>query len=250
MLPSILAVVVATLALVGWHFAGITNPGKAAPARAPVPPVTQAVSTTPPGSWATSVPPVSSSMSRQTKAPSTTAIQPPVSGPSCIPTMITVKSVGFRESVVPEGMNKAGVIEPPPGQVIWYSGGNSDSPEPGAVGSAKIIGHDEYSGPSSFWNLDEVRPSQPIAVTCTSGKELTFVVTSAKSELKAPPQSNIDPKHPCNGQPANTQCDPTVWPGSVNYPQLIVVTCDKTSPVPPGTHHHLSNYIVYAKELP
>ncbi len=147
---------------------------------------------------------------------------PPVS--ACTPTWISIPSIKVNESVIPYGLNNAGELVPPRGQVVWYK----PSPKPGAVGASVIAGHDEWDGPSTFWNLNEVPPGSPITLKCSNGQPLTFVVTSHKSELKN-----------------DAMYDATIWKSNNDYPEIVVITCDKKSPV--VAQHHLSNLVVYAK---
>jgi hypothetical protein len=63
-------------------------------------------------------------------------------------------------------------------------------------------------------------------VRYTDGTVLQFVVTGGKSELKP-----------------DVQHDAAVWSTST-VPVLVLVTCDKASPVVRG--HHLSNWLVFA----
>jgi LPXTG-site transpeptidase (sortase) family protein len=148
----------------------------------------------------------------------------PAKPPACQPTKITISSVDISESVKPEGVNDDGILEPPPGQVIWYQ----KSPHPGEIGASVIVGHDEWNGPSSFWNLDEIKKGDAVLLSCASGQTLKFVAKSYKSELKTA-----------------VQRDASVWKPQVGYPELVVITCDKFSPV--VSHHHLSNFVVYAR---
>lgn len=226
-----------TGAVAGFQFTAHTMPHKAAAAPPQVSPLRSSAGASPlasrdtrPGAPASSS--VASGVASATTdtttsnplvAPPPTSASPPTVGVVLgTPARISVPSVGINESVMPDGLNNQGDLEPPPGQVIWYN----HTPLPGSVGSSLIAGHDEWSGPSSFWNLDEVPAGQAIFVTYTSGQTLKFVVVSGKSELKT-----------------NVQNDASIWASHVDFPQLVVITCDKHSPV--VDHHHLSNYIVY-----
>jgi sortase (surface protein transpeptidase) len=154
----------------------------------------------------------------------TTAPTRRIAVPAGAPVSISIPSVHIDESVRAQAPND-GVLEPPPDQVIW----DSQTPKPGQAGGALIVGHDEWDGPSDFWNLDDIRMGAMITVGYPGGVGLTFVVTGTKSELKT-----------------EAQDDTSIWRPSRSRDELIVVTCDKYSPVVAG--HHLNNFIVYATE--
>lgn len=120
------------------------------------------------------------------------------------------------------GLARQGEIEPPPGQTIWFTG----SPKPGKPGISVLEGHVEYGGPDTFWKLDEVPEGALITIGYSDGTSVRFVVTHKYSQLKTAVQRN-----------------PEVW-GTSKTPKLVLVTCDKRSPV--VNHHHLNNFLVFA----
>lgn len=137
---------------------------------------------------------------------------------------LSIPSVGIDDTLSPQGLNAQGELEPPPRNTIWYTG----SPLPGKPGVSVIAGHDEWSGPSNFWNLDEVQKGALVYVKC-KGETQTWQVTSSYSKLKT-----------------DAQHDTSVWnlDGKITSPELVVITCDKHSPV--VNHHHLNNFVVHA----
>lgn len=135
---------------------------------------------------------------------------------------LSIPSVSIDESLVPMGLTAGGEIEPPQRQTIWYTG----SPRPGSAGISVIAGHVEFDGPDNFWRLNEVRPGASIQIRYSDGARLSFVVTNRRSQLKTDVQNNT-----------------AVWGGSAS-PVLVLITCDKSSPV--VSHHHLNNFLVWA----
>jgi LPXTG-site transpeptidase (sortase) family protein len=148
---------------------------------------------------------------------------------------LSIPSVGINDTLSPQGLNAQGELEPPPRNTIWYTG----SPLPGQPGVSVIAGHDEWSGPSNFWSLNEVKNGALIYVKC-KGTVLTFEVKSSYKELK----EDTDPKH--KQHPQDAMHDASIWnfDGSISSPELVVITCYKFSPV--VNHHHLSNFVVHA----
>lgn len=144
-------------------------------------------------------------------------------GNGCVPARLSVSSVGIDgEQVVAMGTNAQGQIYPPPRTTMWYD----KSAQLGTDGRTVIAGHVTYDGPDEFYDLDQVGVGAPINITCTDGRRLTYTVTNKRSELKT-----------------KVTTDQQVWGGS-SSPVLVLITCDKNSPV--VGQHHLNNYLVWA----
>lgn len=59
----------------------------------------------------------------------------------------------------------------------WFN----DSPVPGELGSAVIVGHlDAWNGPGVFWRLGELRPGARMIVTRSDGVTQTFEVAEIR----------------------------------------------------------------------
>ncbi len=161
------------------------------------------------------------------KLPSTAKLTPTVRAAevTATPTWLSIPTVGINESIAPMGLTKSGEIEPPQRQTIWYTG----SPKPGTPGISVIAGHVEFSGPDNFWRLDEVPIGATITIRYSDGTQVRFVVSHKRSELKVA-----------------VQTDAEVW-GTSTTPKLVLITCDKHSPV--VSHHHLNNFIVVASPV-
>lgn len=144
-------------------------------------------------------------------------------GSGCVPSRLSVSSVGIDgEQVVAMGTNAQGQIYPPPKTTMWYD----KSAQLGTNGRTVIAGHVTYDGPDEFYDLDQVRIGAPIDITCTDGRNVTYTVTNKRSELKT-----------------KVTTDQQVWGGSSSS-VLVLITCDKNSPI--IGQHHLNNYVVWA----
>lgn len=210
-----LAVAGVLLAIAGlWMCVHSPSSARTESASVPSQPVT-----VPPVPQTSSVPTTSVPSITPQPAAKTTA-QAPRS--NAVPVWLSVPSVGISESIQPMGVTAAGEIEPPKGQTIWYNG----SPKPGAPGISVVAGHVEFSGPDTFWRLDEVPVGAFIGIRYSDGTVRRFEVVHKESELKT-----------------KVQTDPRVW-GSSKTPKLVLITCDKNSPV--VRHHHLNNFLVFA----
>jgi hypothetical protein len=130
-----------------------------------------------------------------------------------------------------------GCLIPPKDTIGW----DPLKPLPGDPGISVIAGHDEWNGPSDFWNLKGIQLKADIIVVYKSGMRLTFATNGFYSELKVEnPQDKTIP---------NTVHDPLIW-GSNNTPfrQIAIGTCDKDSPIITDNtgKHHTENFWVHA----
>lgn len=171
--------------------------------------------------------PQSPGTSTSTVLPNPTGYSTPTTvlpaGGGCVPARLSVSSVGIDgEQVVSMGTNAQGQIYPPPKTTMWYD----KSAQLGTNGRTVIAGHVTYDGPDEFYDLDQVRVGAPIDITCTDGRNLTYIVNNKRSELKT-----------------KVTTDQQVWGGS-SSPVLVLITCDKNSPI--IGQHHLNNYLVWA----
>lgn len=236
--PAILAAAALTLTACGGGTSSApsgTTSGTSAttgtsPSSSPAPTGTSATSTASTSSPQSSRTPSSKgsdSGTTSTVLPNPTGYSTPTTvmpaGNGCVPARLSVSSVGIDgEQVVAMGTNAQGQIYPPPKTTMWYD----KSAQLGTNGRTVIAGHVTYDGPDEFYDLDQVRVGAPIDITCTDGRNLTYIVTNKRSELK--------PK---------VTTDQQVWGGS-SSPVLVLITCDKNSPI--VGQHHLNNYLVWA----
>ena len=146
------------------------------------------------------------------------------SGSACVPTRLTVSSVGISgEQVIAMGTNAQGQIYPPAKTTMWYD----KSAKPGQDGISVIAGHVTYDGPDNFYNLRKVGVGDRVSITCANGTKVQLQVTHKESVLKT-----------------KLTTDSRVWGGS-STPVVVLVTCDDTSKMVAG--HYLNNYVVWTR---
>jgi len=109
-------------------------------------------------------------------------------GPVAVPLELRMPSIGLTAPVVGVGITPENVMDAPMGpatdpswrQAFWYRG----SAIPGAPSTALIAGHvdDPLGRPGVFFNLDDLRPGDPIVVHDTRvGLDVGYSVTESKS---------------------------------------------------------------------
>jgi sortase (surface protein transpeptidase) len=140
------------------------------------------------------------------------------------PVSLTIPAIGVRTRLIRLGITRSGALQVPASTSVagWYT----ESPPPGAVGSAVIVGHvDSKSGPGIFYRLHLLHPGNRIYVRQKDGRLALFGVTSVHQYRKGG--------------------FPTVKVyGPAPTPQLRLITCGGT--FDPQTGHYLSNIVVYA----
>ncbi len=143
----------------------------------------------------------------------------------CLPTVLTIASVGIDERVRALGLNAQGQIYPPRRTTMWYTG----SAVPGQDGISVIAGHVTYDGPDNFYNLVKVTAGGSVDLQCASGGGLSLRVVRTASVPKTV-----------------LQTDQSVW-GTSPSPVVVLITCDPTSRMVNG--HHLNNFIAWTKPV-
>jgi len=140
------------------------------------------------------------------------------------PVSLTIPSIGVKTSVIHLGLQSNGTLQVPSTTTVvgWYT----ESPRPGAVGSAVIAGHvDSKSGPGVFYFLRELKAGDKVYVTRADKSVAVFTVTTVQSYPK------------------------TSFPTSIVYgpapdAELRLITCGGDFDW--ATGHYLSNVIAYA----
>lgn len=104
---------------------------------------------------------------------------PPAHDPldGAVPQRVEIPSLGIEATVVRRGLDAEGAIEPPPfetpGAVGWYAEGT----EPGAEGTALLVGHvDTGTEPAVFHALSTARPGEKVRVSRADGRTAEFTV--------------------------------------------------------------------------
>ena len=162
-----------------------------------------------------------------------TAVPFPV-GPSAVaaplapstPVVIEIPAIGVRAPIMALGRNSDGTVQVPPlgnhNLAGWYDG----SVTPGQDGSSVILGHvDNYTGPSVFFDIKNLRQGDAIDVIRADGTVAAFAVDGVQKVAK------------------------TLFPtsavyGNVPYPSLRLVTCG--GPFDAARGQYLDNIVVYA----
>ena len=153
----------------------------------------------------------------------------PLPLPASRPLSISIPSIGVRSTIQLLGRQQDGSIAVPvPGplydQVGWYR----YSPTPGSIGPAVLVGHvdSKANGPSVFYRLGTLRPTDAITIRRADGTVASFVVYSVLRFPKG--------KFP-------TQL---VYGNTVRA-ELRLITCG--GPFDLATGHYLDNVIVLAR---
>ncbi|MCJ1677156.1 class F sortase [Streptomyces sp. APSN-46.1] len=97
------------------------------------------------------------------------------------PARVDLPSMGIKAPVISRGLDKDGAIEPPPydrpGTVGWWSGGT----QPGAAGTALLVGHvDTASKPAAFYGLSTARPGDTVRVVRADGTVAEFTIEEVR----------------------------------------------------------------------
>jgi sortase (surface protein transpeptidase) len=141
-----------------------------------------------------------------------------------LPVSLTIPAIGVKTSLIHLGLLANGSLQVPATTAVagWYT----ESPRPGAVGSAVIAGHvDSYQGPGVFYWLRNMKSGERVYVTRADGSVAVFTVTSVQTYPKAAFPTSI------------------VY-GATPDAELRLITCGGTFDSTTG--HYLSNIIVYA----
>jgi hypothetical protein len=145
--------------------------------------------------------------------------------PAPKPVWLTIPALGVKAPIVTLGLNRNGTLQVPSSTTVvgWYT----NSPRPGATGSAVIAGHvDSRSGPGVFFWLRTMRRGERIYVRRADGTLAVFTVTAVRTYAKA--------RFPTA----------TVY-GPVPDAELRLITCGGTFDYARGSY--LSNVVVYAR---
>ena len=141
------------------------------------------------------------------------------------PVWLTIPAIGVKARIIALGLNRNGTLQVP--SITTVAGWYTNSPRPGAVGSAIIAGHvDSRSGPGVFFWLRTMHPGERIYVRRADGTLAVFTVTAVRMYAKA--------QFPT----------PMVY-GPVPDAELRLITCGGTFDYARGTY--LSNVVVYAR---
>ncbi|MFI5840299.1 class F sortase [Catenuloplanes sp. NPDC051500] len=97
------------------------------------------------------------------------------------PTRVAIPAIRVEAPVRQVGLAADGSIDVPPPTEHDVTGWYEDGPTPGEFGSAVIVGHvDDYSGPSVFYRLRDLREGDTIEVTREDRETAVFEVDSVE----------------------------------------------------------------------
>jgi len=141
------------------------------------------------------------------------------------PVWLIIPAIGVKTQIIDLGLNRNGTLQVPGSTTVvgWYT----NSPRPGATGSAVIAGHvDSRSGPGVFFWLHTMHPGERIYVRRADGTLAVFTVTVVQMYAKA-------------------HFPTAMVYGSVPDAELRLITCGGTFDYARGSY--LSNVVVYAR---
>jgi len=148
--------------------------------------------------------------------------------PRSKPVSIDIPAIGVRSTVQHLGLTAQGTLQvPAPGphynEAAWYK----LSPTPGSPGPAVITGHVDSAaqGPSVFYNLGDLRPSDKVLVTRADGRVAVFRVDGVRHYPKDHLPSQL------------------IY-GNTRHAALRLITCG--GPFDHATGHYVDNIVVFA----
>jgi len=146
--------------------------------------------------------------------------------PRSLPVSLRIPAIDVQSTVVQLGTNPDHTIQVPPLDQVMQAGWYKNSPTPGEMGPAVIVGHvDSHVQEGVFFRLHELKAGDQILVSRQDGSTATFVVTKTVEDPKS--QFPTDQVY-----------------GDTTDSELRLITCggqfDKT------TKSYLSNIIVFA----
>ncbi|MFI6248294.1 class F sortase [Streptomyces sp. NPDC051016] len=116
---------------------------------------------------------------------------PPAARPltSAAPQRIDIPDLGVQAPVVARGLDPDGGVDPPPfdqpGVVGWYGSGT----EPGAAGTAVLVGHvDTETRPAVFYKISALHPGETVRVVRADGTVAEFTV----DDIRVLPRDHFD----------------------------------------------------------
>jgi hypothetical protein len=143
------------------------------------------------------------------------------------PVALTIPAIGVQTALIDLGLTPSGALQGPSSTSVagWYT----ESPRPGAVGSAVIAGHiDSRVGPGVFFRLSQLRPGDRVYVRRADWTLAVFTVTAVRTYGK-------------DNFPTLAVYGPTP------DPELRLITCSGIFDT--GLGSYLSNTVVYASEI-
>ncbi|GAA4102142.1 MULTISPECIES: class F sortase [Streptomyces] len=143
------------------------------------------------------------------------------------PTAISIPAIGVHHTLLSLGQNPDGTLEVPPMSDVAAPGWDRNSPVPGQIGPAVVLGHiDGTTGARGvFYALGALRPGDTVSVTRSDGTVAVFRIDGVDT-------------YPKDAFPTLT-----VY-GNTADPQLRLITCGGR--FDRATQHYLDNTVAYA----
>lgn len=160
---------------------------------------------------------------------------PQVVGPvlaASAPLAVAIPAIGVQSRLLHLGLTAEGSLEvPPPGPHYNEAGWYRNSPAPGSLGPAVIVGHVDSAaaGPSVFFRLASLRPHDTVLITRADGSVAAFAVDDVRRYPKSRFPSQL------------------VY-GNTNRAALRLITCG--GPFDRDSGHYLDNIVVLASLVP
>lgn len=143
-----------------------------------------------------------------------------------VPSWVDVPSIGAHSTLVQLGLNPDRTVAVPPVTEPLQAGWYRNSPTPGEVGPAVILGHiDGHHQKGIFWRLHEVKAGDAVRIGRQDGATLTFTVYKVDQVAKK--------SFPTKAVYGNT-----------GRPELRLITCGGAFDA--QAHNYLDNILVYA----
>ncbi len=198
-----------------------------APTTAPAP-ITKAAKPSAPAKSSTKASPSAASPPSKIAPPSfANAAKGPVLLPST-PVSLSIPAIGAKSALLTLGLNPDGTVQvpdlnDPQSKAGWYK----NSPTPGSVGPAIILGHIDSKkyGPGVFYELGNLKPGDEVDVTRQDGSVAVFKIDGVKS-------------YPKNAFPTLA-----VY-GNIDHAGLRLITCGGT--FDPSIGSYESNIVAFA----
>ena len=145
-----------------------------------------------------------------------------------VPVSLTIPALGVKSALLDLGLNPDGTVQvpsltDPDSKAGWYK----NSPAPGSVGPAIILGHidSRQYGPGVFYELGKLKPGSEVDVTRQDGTVAVFKIDGVRSY----PKNNFPTKD--------------VY-GNIDHAGLRLITCGGT--FDPSKSSYESNIVAYA----